>query len=233
MKRLIAAAFVAALAAAPAGAATLYVGHGIDGRDLGLSRELPVDICLVAGGTPTPLFTDVTFGQFARIDADLPAGSYDVEVRLADGPACAGGVAIAASISLGLGENATAFAHLNDGGAPTLTKFTNDVRAITPGATRIVARHAAAFGAVDVSVGRGSRGALIRGLENGKQAGADIRPGNWTVSIFPEGSWRNPAFSADLVLQPFRAQFAYAVGTPGNGTFTVLLQELPLGRSSR
>ncbi len=135
MKRLFLAAVLAAVASGPASAATLYVGHGIDGRDLGAAKELPVDVCLVTGGVPAPLFEGVPFGAFAKIDADLPAGRYDVEVRLVGASACAGPVAIAASVFLGFGENATAFAHLNEQGAPTLTKFTNDVRPLAAGQT--------------------------------------------------------------------------------------------------
>ena len=41
MKRLFLAAVLAAVASAPASAATLYVGHGIDGRDLGAPKDSP------------------------------------------------------------------------------------------------------------------------------------------------------------------------------------------------
>ena len=101
MKRMFLAAVLAAVASAPASAATLYVGHGIDGRDLGAARgaprgRLPGDERRAARSSSA----DVPFGTFARkIDADLPAGRYDVEVRLADGGSCDGPVAIAAARS--------------------------------------------------------------------------------------------------------------------------------------
>ena len=88
MKRIAAALLAAFALAAPASAATLYVGHGIDGRDLGLSQDLPVDICLVSGPAalgltyPVALFENVPFKAFAKIDIDLPAGQYGVEVQL-------------------------------------------------------------------------------------------------------------------------------------------------------
>ena len=115
--KLLGLGLAAAFAAAPASAATLYGGHGIPAED-----GLPVDICLA--GNPTPLFTGVTFGAFAEVPGDLPAGRYDVEVRLA-GTNCDGAVAAAASVFLGLGENATAFAHLTEQGTPTITKCVN------------------------------------------------------------------------------------------------------------
>ena len=228
MKRMILAAVLATVAAAPASAATLRVGHGIDGRDLGAAKELPVDVCLVTDGGPAPLFTGVPFGTFAKVDADLSAGRYDVEVRLVGSSACAGPVAIAASVFLGFGEDATAFAHLNEQGVPTLTKFTNDVRPLGPGQTRIYARHAAAFGDVNVYLRGGRKTVLIRDLENPDQEGASLAAGTWHVAIYPANSWHRPAFSASLPLAAGTAYFAYAVGSPANGTFTVLPQAIEL-----
>jgi hypothetical protein len=232
MKRIFLAAVLAAVAAAPASAATLYVGHGIDGRDLGLPEGLPVDICLVDSPlglpSPTELFSGVEFGAFAAVPVpNLPGGRY-VEVRLASSGNCDGAVAIAASMFLAFNENATAFAHLNEQGIPTLTKFTNDVRPLGPGQTRIYARHAAAFGNVNVYLRSGKKTALIRDLENPDQEGANLPAGTWYVSIYPSGSWHKPAFSANLPLEAGTAYFAYAVGSPANGTFTVLPQAIKL-----
>jgi hypothetical protein len=235
MKRTIAAALVAAAAfAVPASAATLYVGHGIDGRDLGLPQGLPVNICLVGGPAelpfsyPAELAAGVEFKTIAKIADNLPAGRYDVEVQLPGSGTCNGPVAIASSFFLNFGENATALAHLTEYGTPTLTKFVNDVRPIAAGQTRIYARHAAAFGDVDVFVRQGKRGAAIRGLENPEQEGASLRAGSTWVAIYPADSWGKAAFSATLPLASKVAYFAYAVGSPANGTFTVLLQSIDL-----
>jgi hypothetical protein len=227
MKRMFLAAVLAAVASVPASAATLYVGHGIDGRDLGQPKGLPVDICLVSGASRTELFSGVEFGAFAPVP-NLPGGRYDVEVRLASSGNCDGAVAIAASVFLAFNENATAFAHLNEQGIPTLTKFTNDVRPLGSGQTRIYARHAAAFGDVNVYLRSGYNTALIRNLENPDQEGANVPAGTWQVSIYPASSWHKPAFSANLPLEAGTAYFAYAVGSPANGTFTVLPQAIKL-----
>lgn len=227
MKRLFLAAVLAAVASAPASAATLYVGHGIDGRDLGQPQGLPVDICLVSGASRTELFSAVEFGAFAPVP-NLPGGRYDVEVRLASPGTCDGPVAIASSVFLAFNENATAFAHLNEQGIPTLTKFTNDVRPLAGGQTRIYARHAAAFGDVNVYLRSGKKTALIRDLENPDQEGANLPAGTWHVAIYPASSWHKPAFSANLLLAAGTAYFAYAVGSPANGTFTVLPQAIEI-----
>ena len=247
MKRVFLAAVFAAAASVPASAATLYVGHGIDGRDLGQPKELPVDICLVSGDSRVELFSDVPFGTFAPVNG-LAGGRYDVEVRLAQG-SCEGPVAIAASVFLAFNENATAFAHLNEQGIPTLTKFTNDFRPLAPGQARVYARHAAVVGDVDVRLKGQGWPISIRGLENPDQEGADLKAGSTFVSISQSSSWwgwgergnqegqrgnhyGSTLFSARLDLAAGTAYFAYAVGTPNpdkaKSTFTVLLQGLKL-----
>ncbi len=123
--RMLGLALAAGMAAAPASAASLYVGHGIPGPD-----GLPVDICLVTPDATVPLYTGVTFGAFTPDPLELDAGRYDVEVRLSDG-ACGGTVAVAASVFLGLGENATAFAHLSEQGTPLAAPAPHDGRRIT------------------------------------------------------------------------------------------------------
>jgi hypothetical protein len=232
MKRFAAALLAVAALAAPASAATLYVGHGIDGRDLGLDQALPVDVCLVNGPLdatyPIALFENVPFspsGTFAQVPLDLPAGEYSVEVQLAPSNDCTGTVAIASSFTLGFGETATAFAHLSEYGTPTLTKFENDVRAMSDGRAKLFARHAAAFGDVNILARQRRSEVFIPGLENAQQEGANVREGSWNVKIFPAGSLR-PAFNATLPLASQKAYFAYAVGTPAKGTFTVLIQAL-------
>jgi hypothetical protein len=226
-KSLFGMAIAAVLAVAPASAATLYVGHGIPG-----DNGLPVDVCLVTDAGPVTLFPNVKFGDFAP-PLDLDAGRYDVEVRLSDG-ACGGAVAVAGSIFLGLGENATALAHLTEQGTPTITKFVNDFRPLMDGNTRIYARHAAAAGDVNVVLRKDGQyrryghKAVIRGLENPDQEGADLRASDWKVAIYPAGSWRHPLFAATLPLEAGTGYFAYAVGSPADGTFTVLLQALSI-----
>ena len=93
-------------------------------------------------------------------------------------------MAAAASIFLGLGENATALAHLTEQGTPTITKYVNDARALAPGKTQPCpyARHAAAAGDVNVYLRKHRSKVFIRGLENPDQEGADLRAGNWNIS---------------------------------------------------
>ena len=63
--------------AAESGEFDLQVSHRINGRSLGLSKELPVDV-YVNGGLAIPGFE---FGDV--VETSLPAGTYSIVVKLA------------------------------------------------------------------------------------------------------------------------------------------------------
>ena len=54
----------------------LYVKHNINGRSLGLDKELPVDVYVNGGKAFSFEFGD-------SVSTSLPAGEYDIEVKLA------------------------------------------------------------------------------------------------------------------------------------------------------
>ncbi len=136
-------AFVASLSAVvfPAHAARVNVVHGIDGRDLGGARELPVDIavngvCSLKG---------VTFTQQAVVE--LGAGSYQITVHPADG-SCASTAVIDKTITIGTQDELrryTAVASLTAAKAPQLAVF--ETQFFGP---LVTVRHLAAAGAIGV-----------------------------------------------------------------------------------
>jgi hypothetical protein len=205
------------------GDATVYVIHGIPGDDLGLDPALPVDVlvddtlCLLEG---------FEFGDIAG-PVPLAPATYNIKIMLADADnPCTGSVAIEADVPFDPDENATVIAHLTEAGAPTATKFINDVSPTGRGKARVAVRHTAAAGAVDVDVRRPLKPTpwlVIPGLANPDEAITEIRPGDWDVTVFPAGEL-DPVFGpATLTLKPFTGFFVHAVGTPANGTFTVIV----------
>ena len=76
---LFAAAFSVPQASASSGEFNIDVAHLINGKDLGLDKELPVDV-YINGNLAIPYFT---FGE--RISTTLPAGWYTISVYLTDG----------------------------------------------------------------------------------------------------------------------------------------------------
>jgi hypothetical protein len=224
------------LPAATAGAAepgdeatpsTVTVVHGIPGADLGLDPALPVDV-LVNGSVCA--VTDLRFGDVsARLE--LPAGTYDVEVKLSDG-SCGGETAFGADgIELDGGVNATVVANLDAGGGPTLSVFLNDLSPTEPFQARVAVHHNAAAPAVDVSLtstyeGRWSYPFVsLEGVTNGQQGAADTWVGPYDADIAPAGG--DPVFSAPLTLEGGVAYAVYAVGSLANGTFTLIVDAQP------
>ena len=76
---LVSAAFSASTAAAADGTFNLMVAHTINGKDLGLDKELPVNV-FINGNLA---IQDFRFGE--TIHTSLPAGTYRVSVALVDG----------------------------------------------------------------------------------------------------------------------------------------------------
>lgn len=200
--------------------ASVYVVHGINGTDLGAGEALPVDIsvngaCLIEG---------FTFRTIAGPLA-LSAGSYDIAVHSPASPTdpCSGTAVIAQGVEVTSGINATIVAHLTLEGAPIASVFVNDVSDLSS----LYARHAAQFGPVDVIVNLGDPSEVrFNGLAIGEEAGADgLSAADYRVIVVPGGGV-DPVFDETLSVAAGRYYVAYAVGTPSNGTFEVLLQEV-------
>ena len=72
--------------AAPALASDTFnvsVYHGINGRSLGLEKELPVNVFVYKDGAHLATIEDFRFKD--RFEAPLPAGEYLIMVELTDG----------------------------------------------------------------------------------------------------------------------------------------------------
>jgi hypothetical protein len=207
--------------------ATVYVVHGIPGSDLGLDPELPVDIS-VNGSCE---IQDFRFGDILG-PIELPAGSYDIEISESDPNNPCGNPPVISVTGLELmdGVNYSVVAHLDEFGTPTATAFVNNADPTGRGKSRLIAHHTAAAPAVDVTVAREEDGTgpslTIPDFVSGDQAEAEVRPGEWWVSIAPAGSGM-PVFGPVAVeLEPFTAYLVYAVGSVDTGTFTLLIQPI-------
>lgn len=240
---------VAALAIATgtaSAAATAYVVHGIPGADLGLDAELPVDINVSGVGCA---IQDFRFGD--RVGPiELPAGSYDITVSLADPMMPCDGTAVIELLGVELtdGVNGTVVAHRTFDGSPgpgdvlgvgiTASIFANDFSFVRPGTARLIAHHTALAPTVDVVVRRdyddmSSPGVTVTGFNNPtstdevllSQIGADFRPGEWDVALELGGA---PVFGPDTVkLRNRSATYVYAVGVfPDSFQYLVYVEDL-------
>ena len=116
----------------------------------------------------------------------MPAGSYNISIKLANAAApCTGATAIGpAAFNLMAGKTNTIVAHLTAAGAPSATMFENNTGRLSYGMTRISLAHAAFAPAVDAKINRlfGST-VTVPNVTNGQQAALDTRIGIYGVSV--------------------------------------------------
>ena len=172
--RLITAIVVGMLVLAPAAAmaqttdSTVRVVHAVDGVD--------VDVWVngepaIEGFSPTDVAGPLT----------LPAGDYEIEVYPAGSDPDATDPAITLDATLEGGENLTLVAHrtVDDGIAPNLAVFPNDVSGIASGEARVEVRHTAPAGPVTLS----TAGTELGEISLGQAFAADVPAGELPVTV--------------------------------------------------
>jgi uncharacterized surface protein with fasciclin (FAS1) repeats len=208
--------------------ATVYVVHGIPGQDLGADPALPVDVS-VNGDCALPGFS---FGQIAG-PLSLPAGDYEIAISVANSGAPCSNTPVIGPVTVPFadGENISIVAHLTEQGAPTASKFANDVSAIRNRA-RLVARHVAAAPAVDIRLFRlsdqkESQLRVFKNVTNGQEAQTELNAGRLKIGIFVAGT-RDEVLEVRQRLEKRKLYLEYVVGSPANGTLQLLEQVIDL-----
>jgi hypothetical protein len=224
LKRLdiLSASFVALAACAVtisgAQAATVNVVHGINGRDLGATRALPVDIavngaCALKG---------VTFTQSALVD--LPPATYTITVHPADGN-CGTSAVITQSVTIpdDGSRSFSAVASLAQNGTPQLAVFNNSKDIVIPPA--VTTRHLAAAGPVFVTYRSPGLKPQTTRIRNGKFTTLGVLANRFSYSAtISAGSKRNAIARLSGVA---RKQFSIfnIVGSKKSG-FTIIAEKL-------
>jgi hypothetical protein len=72
--------FSAQMALASTGSFDVSVAHNINGRSLGLSKELPVNITIYKDGAELAKINEFRFGD--KLSTSLPAGNYKITVEV-------------------------------------------------------------------------------------------------------------------------------------------------------
>jgi hypothetical protein len=209
---------VSTLARGDEGTGTVTVIHGVPG--------LTVDV-YVNGALTLPGFQPGTVTD----PLTLPEGNYDIVIVPEGGTYPDDGV-ITGSAFLPKGANASIVAHLAEAGTPSLAVFVNDVSRTDYGRARVVVRHVAAAPTVDVRLFRKVIPWLplrtIKNLSNPNEAQTEVFAGQWRAKIYPARN-NHPVFSTGyLSLRPEVSYIVYAIGSLGDGSFTVLVQSIEL-----
>ncbi|WP_324642993.1 DUF4397 domain-containing protein [Pseudarthrobacter sp. LT1] len=189
--------------------ALLSVLHGVPGLtvDVWVNGELTLD--------------DFTPGTLAG-PLELAAGDYQIAITASDATSAENPVIGPVDVQLDEGRNYTAVAHLDAGGAPTATLFTNDTKA--PGNDtkgKLTVRHVAAAPAVDVLAG-GT--AVIEGLSNPDEATLKLKAGTVSASVAAAGTTDPVIGPADITVEAGKNTIVYAWGSLADGTLDVAVQ---------
>ncbi|MCG3149797.1 MAG: hypothetical protein PCFJNLEI_03262 [Verrucomicrobiae bacterium] len=165
---------------------------------------------------------------------ELPAGSYDLEVKLGTN------VVLSGTANVEDGKDYTVVAHFTyTGGAPgiKLSVFENPTTPLCEKQSRLVVRHLANAPAVDAVVSRGatttrnfvSTPNLASADGGNNQGGAvDFKSGTYRAQLYVAGTTTSAFDSGKLKLDGGVSYIAYAIGSLPDDTFTVYIQTIEL-----
>ena len=154
----------------------------------------------------------------------LPAGNYDLKVVAAGAGAEGDAVVEAKGVTVPAGANITVVANLTADGKPALNAFVNDTSASKDGG-RITVRHVAAAPAVDIRAG-GT--AVIKALENPKEAMMDIAAGTLNVDVVAAGTDTVVLGPADVKVDDGKNVIVYAWGSLTDENLALAVQSVDL-----
>lgn len=234
MRKLVLGLIVLAAATVPQAAsadATVRVIHAISGTALGLPATLPVDIWV----NGAPFLTEVEFLDYTD-PVMLPAGQYDVEIYLAGSDPMVDSPVLAQTFDLTDGLDAHLVAHFTPGPGIALSAFVNNAAPVVTDPLshrvaardlRVTVRHAADFP-------RAQLNRLLPGadptLANGEGLTVDANAGTYRFWLGYAGAQRplsvEPTATFDLAAGAH--YYVYAVGSPADGSFQLLVIGDPL-----
>jgi len=152
----------------------------------------------------------------------VPAGPHVVEVRVSGAPA-GSPPTLTWNVDVQPGAHISAVVHLTADGKPTVTRFDDDVSRVSPGASRVVVRHAAAAPPIDVRLGQQ---VLASGLPNANQAQGQVPPAAYTVQVTQAGTATPLAASQDVTLAEGTAMFLYLIGSQAESSIGWIAQRV-------
>lgn len=158
----------------------------------------------------------------------LDAGSYEVAITAGDAEDDSDPAIGPVDLELDGGKNYTAVAHLDDGGDPTATLFTNDTSKTDAGQGRLTVRHTAAAPAVDILAGGD---AVIEGLENPDEEVLDLDAGTVEAGVALAGETDPVIGPADVTISDGKNTIVYAWGSAEDDNLKLAVQTVATGHS--
>jgi hypothetical protein len=203
--------------------ATLYVAHGIPGRDLGstINPSLPGDVllngatCIIRGG----IFGTVN-GPFT-----LPPGDYDIKISPANTLApCTNAPVAETTATLSTGSTVTVVAALDANASPTLLAFADFLPSVKVGQARVTFAQAADAPAVQVTLTQ----QLVKHpfttkfmVNPSSQASVTLPSGTYAITVTASGT-NTLLYTGLFPADNQSVELNYIVGSFSNNSVTLL-----------
>ena len=210
--------------------ATIYVVHGINGKDLGLTDSaLPVDIS-VNGACA---IKDFTYGNVLG-PIKMAPGSATLAVYLHTPAGCEGTPVIGPVSPSFVGDHTYAIVarpSVDSAGAlagVSASVYDLNVSRTGPGKSRFAAYHDAVAPAVDVHIARNPMNSrtptyVFKNVSNPEGGAISLRPGNWFAWLTLPGK-SAPVFGPiKLQFRPYSAYFVFVTGSLTNGLKPIVI----------
>ena len=196
-----------ALAAEP-GQAELSVLHGVPATTVDVYVNGALTLDDFAPGTLTDPIA-------------LPPGDYTVALTAPDAADDSAPIIPAVTVTLAADMSYTAVAHLDAGGAPMLSLFTNDTSATASGEGRLTVRHVAAAPAVDILA---DGAAAFTNLENPNEVMADLPVATYSAAVALTGTTDPVIGPADVPITEGVNTIVYAWGSAADANLALAVQ---------
>lgn len=149
----------------------------------------------------------------------LAAGTYRVEIREVGAPADSSPV-LEADLSVPGGKNLSVIAHLDANGEPTVSVFSNALRHVPPGRSRVALRHQAEAASVQLVV---DGSPVLKGVASGEEGEMVIPAATHEIQVVTEDG-RALVSRSSLALEEGSAYFLYLIGSDSEGTLDLMVQ---------
>ena len=144
----------------------------------------------------------------------IPAGDHLVEIRQA-GAAATDEPLLTQEVTVPAGFQGSVVAHLDADGNAELTPYADDLSAVPAGRSRVVVRHAAAAGPVNVLL---NDEATFRRLQSDAEAGEVLGAGAYEIAVTRARGGQPLAAPEQVEYPDGTANFMYLIGSQADGT---------------
>jgi hypothetical protein len=153
----------------------------------------------------------------------VPAGEHHVDIRVTGKPANSP-PDVAADVNVQADARQSVVAHLDAGGAPTITAYLDDMSPVAAGETRAIVRHTAAAPAVDVGL---NQTVVASGLTEPGSTTAVVPPATYEVSVWQAGTQSPLAAPQPATLTEGAATVMYLIGSAQSNTLSWVAEQIP------